>query len=222
MISLPPIVLEKNPAIIFIHGWNGNAESNAPYTELLTQKGYICCNFDLPGHGATDTARETLSRKDYLEFVQAQYDELAARNDVDQNNISIFGSSFGGYLAILLSSKRKVSRLALRVPANYKDDGFDDPQTLSTGENEEIMNWRYEALSKNDTFSLQALSQFSGNILIIESEYDELIPHQAVQNYANVIEREHTLTYTVMKDTSHALDDDESKRKFAQMLYEWF
>lgn len=222
MISLPPIVLEKNPAIMFIHGWNGSSESNTPYVKLLTQKGYICLNFDLPSHGSSVEARETLSRKDYLEFVLTQYDELATRNDVDTNKIHIFGSSFGAYLAILLSSKRHVARLALRVPANYKDEGFDDPQTLSTGENEDTMNWRYEALSKNDTLSLQALSQFSGNTLIVESEYDELIPHQAIQNYVNVIERENTLTYTVMKDTSHALDDEESKRKFVEILYEWF
>lgn len=221
MISLPPIVLDKNPSIIFIHGWNGSEASNMPYIDLLTQKGYICMNFDLPGHGASDTARDTLSRKDYLEFILTKYDELAARNDIDKNKISVFGSSFGGYLAILLSSKRAVEQLALRVPANYMDDGFDQPQTLSTGENDEVVLWRQNKLSRNDSMSLEALAQFEGNVLLVESEYDELLPHQAIQNYIDVIERENRLTYILMKDTQHHLES-EDKEKFAQILYEWF
>lgn len=222
MITYPSVVLEKNPAIIFIHGWKGSGESNLPYVNALTQKGYICINFDLPGHGKNEMDVTQLTREDFLNYIISVYDSLLAIPEVDTGNISVAGSSFGAYLALLLSSKRNVSKLALRVPANYPDTGFNEPQILFSGENEEIIEWRKKELSKNDSRSLHALHMFEGNTLIVESGLDKLIPHQTIENYINVIKNKNLLTYNIMKDATHSLKNSPYKIDFIKILTAWF
>ena len=59
-----------------------------------------------------------------MDDVLAAYDYLSSIDGVDSKNVSAVGSSFGGYLATILSAKRKVRNLALRVPADYPNEAF--------------------------------------------------------------------------------------------------
>ena len=50
----------------------------------------------------------------------AAYDFLAALRNVDSDSIAVVGSSYGGYLAALLTALRPVKWLGLRVPAQIE------------------------------------------------------------------------------------------------------
>ena len=54
----------------------------------------------------------------------AAYDVLAASRRSTTPSIAVVGSSYGGYLAAILTSLRPVRWLALRVPALYKDEDW--------------------------------------------------------------------------------------------------
>ena len=47
---------------------------------------------------------------------------MAAHPWIDQSAIAVVGSSYGGYLAAILTRMRPVKWLALHVPALYRDD----------------------------------------------------------------------------------------------------
>ena len=84
--------------------------------------------FDLRGHAQTQAQYESVSREDSMRDVLAAYDFLAAQHNVDSDAIAVVGSSYGGYLAALLTALRPVKWLALRVPALYKDSEWTPAQ----------------------------------------------------------------------------------------------
>lgn len=219
----PQTVKEKNPAILFIHGWTSSQKSNVQYAQSLSKLGYICMSVDLGGHGESEGNIQKLTRKDFLNDTFAAYDYLANMNGVDGDNISVVGSSFGAYLAILLSSKRKIKNLALRVPANYPNSSFNQPQILFSGNNDpDILQERFQEVNKTPTYTLEAVSNFSGNVLLVQSEKDDLIPHQTIENYMSAVGEKNKLTHIVMKGASHSIQDQKSRDEYEQILIDWF
>lgn len=137
--------------------------------------------FTMRGHGTSEGELNKLTRQDFLNDAICAYNSLIKRKGVDANSISVVRSSFGVYMAALMSKERKVLNLVLRVPANYPNESFNHPQiNFSVDNNPFMIQWRFKSLGTQETFALEALRKFTGNILIIQSENDELVPLQTV------------------------------------------
>ncbi|MBI2623824.1 MAG: alpha/beta fold hydrolase [Candidatus Liptonbacteria bacterium] len=221
-IFLPPKLEGKAPAILHIHGGGKSAQERIfEMAKLLSAMGFICLAFDRRGHGKSPGNFAELSRKDFLEDCIAAYDFLAKQEGVDKENISVVGPSFGSYLAALLTKEREVSRLVLRVPADYPDEGFETPN-VEIFEKSEGPEWWIKAKEWKETVALRALHEFRGPILLIESEKDDVIPHQTVENYKNAVEEEGQLTYVLMKDAPHSLRErPDLQREFEKIVVDW-
>jgi pimeloyl-ACP methyl ester carboxylesterase len=109
------------PGVLFVHGWGGSQEQYVARARDIAALGCICLTFDLRGHAKTRSQVETVTREDNLRDVLAAYDTLLHQRGVDASSIAVVGSSYGGYLAAILTSLRSVRWLALRAPADYKD-----------------------------------------------------------------------------------------------------
>ncbi len=217
----PSISKVKNPAILLIHGWTSAQDRYVDQAENLVGLGIICLTFDLRGHGASDGNINNQSRQDFLDDALCAYDFLTANKNVDLTNITIIGSSFGAYLATLVSEHRKVKRLILRVPANYPNSNFNEPQLKYSNE-VETLKWRHEVKNPQDTFALMALHDFKGEILIIESGEDKIIPHQTIQNYLDAVKDKSKLDHVVMEGAPHSLTGHpEFKKQSQKITYDW-
>jgi dienelactone hydrolase len=215
----PENVKAKNPAILLIHGWMSSQKRNVRTAQELVKLGYICMTYDLRSHGNSEGERKKLSRKDYLEDCGAAFDFLIQQDAVDAENIGIIGSSFGSYLAMLLTITKKIKWLILRVPAGYKDDGFDLPQVkIASGKS---LEWRKKELKYSQNKALQAVHGFTGKILIIESEKDSLVPHQTIENYINAINDPNQLTHIVMQGADHSMTTEKTYRAYVEILLNW-
>jgi esterase/lipase len=218
---LPDTPVDNNPAVLIIHGWKSRQRGGEYLAQALSEKGYIVMTFDLRGHGESAGNLEVLSRTHFLADAEAAYDVLAGTPGVDNERITVIGSSFGGYLAALLSSKRKVHALVLRVPANYFDRGFDDPQERS-GDDPEREIWRGEVHPYVETASLRAVHDFTGRVLVVESERDEQIPSEVIRSYCNAVTDPARITHVVMKDAPHSISRDEGFREeYRKIVLEW-
>lgn len=217
----PENLKEKNPAILFVHGFTSEKERSYQYAKNLAKLGYICFLFDSRGHGESEGDLLSFTNKDFLKDVITAYDQLADLENVDRNAISIIGSSFGSYLGLLLTTKRKVQNIALRVPADYPNEYFDKPKNI-TREDDRIMPWREKRKNWNDSFALEAMHEFSGKILIIESELDDRIPHQTIENYVNAVKNPHQLTHILMKGVPHSIPEGKFRDEVNKILVEWF
>ena len=81
------------------------------------------------------------------------------------------GSSYGGYLAALLTALRPVKWLALRVPALYKDSDWSVPK-LRLRTEQGLVQFRQQPVRTDESKALRACSAFAGDVLIVESEHD--------------------------------------------------
>jgi uncharacterized protein len=189
------------PGVIFIHGWESNQQGYLPRAAALAALGIVGMTFDLRGHGdsplpAHARDRRSIAKRDFLADALAAYDFLAAQPQVDRDRIGVVGASLGGYLAALLASRRLVRWLALRAPADYPHDELGS--------------------------AVAALRTFRGDLLIVESGNDAVIPHEVILSYARSLHDSSNVTVAVIEGAAHELHEDEWRRRFIDILTDWF
>ena len=215
-----PKKIKKNPAVIFVHGWTSDYEGYIPRAEALVPLGYIVLIFDLRGHGKSDGKIEDVTANGSLSDCLAAYDFVASLPEVDKEKISVVGSSYGGYLSALIAGKRSLDSLVLRVPAIYRNDTMDMPKVEEIDEERKL--YKQSVLSSMDNFALDAIHKFSSRLLLIESEKDEILPHQIAENYRNAIGNPKIYKDIVMKDADHSLTQEKWRKEYIDILVDWF
>lgn len=211
-----PNEIKKKPLILFLHGWTGKPNEQA--ASKLAEQGFGAMTFSLSGHNDSDGKLEEQTRQKSLLEVIAAYDFLRSQSEAE---IVAVGNSYGGYMATLLSAKRELAAISLRVPANYPDEKFEGVQ-LNQRAVLYRRSWRDQPLDFKATRSLKAVHDFIGPIQIIEAELDELVPHQTILNYVNAVNTKAQLDYQLMKNWPHSIGDSvERERQFEQILLNW-
>lgn len=206
-------------AVLHIHGWQSGQDRNYSFAEQLVLAGIPSLTFDLSAHGESEGTLDTLSRKDFFDDVLAGYDALTSL--VPPNTkIIVHGSSFGGYQAALLSQKRRVHALILRVPADYPREGFTDVHVTRDAEKDSA--WRAQRRGTESSDALLALSVFDGAVLLVEASADTIVDHQCVQNYADVVKNSESLTYITMMGAPHSFTHaPKHKKDFIALSLGW-
>ena len=223
VIFFPKHLKPKNPAILFIHGWTSEKKRSYQYAKGLANLGYISFLFDMRRHGKSEGNINKATAKDFLNDVLAAYDYFVKVENVEKENINVVGNSFGSYLAVLLTTKRNARCLVLRVPADYPNDAFNKPKMQASGsDNPAIFTWRTQVKHSGETFALSAIAEFNGEILIIESEKDDVVPHETIQNYVNAVIDKSKLTHTVMRGAPHSIKEGPFRDKVEKILTDWF
>ena len=209
------------PGVLFVHGWGGDQRQYVARARELTALGCVCLTFDLRGHAQTQTQYDSVSREDNMRDLLAAYDFLAALRNVDSDSIAVVGSSYGGYLAALLTALRPVKWLALRVPALYKDSEWRMPK-LQLRREQALENYRLQPVSPDQSNALRVCSEFTGDVLIVESEHDAVVPHQVIVNYREACVNARSLTYRLIEGADHGLSNETWHRAYTSLLVSWF
>jgi len=209
------------PGVLFVHGWGGDQRQYLARAHEVAGLGCVCLTFDLRGHAQTQAQHESVSREESLRDVLAAYDFLAAQHNVDSDSIAVIGSSYGGYLAALLTTLRPVKWLALRVPALYKDSEWDLPK-LKLRTEQDLAKYRLQPVGPEDSNALRACHAFKGDVLLVESEHDTVIPHQVIVNYREACKSARSLTYRLLEGADHGLSDEAMQVAYRDLLVKWF
>lgn len=206
--------------VLLVHGWESAQDRMFGLAEKLAALGYTCLTIDLRGHGTSEGDHTQCSRQEFLRDVVAAYDCLV-QEGIAAGNIVALGSSFGAYLCALLTAERPVQGVVLRVPADYRDQGFDTP-LYAQRKDPEHDAWKARAHAHSETASLRAIHAFAGRVLVIESENDELVPQATVQSYADAVADTKQLTYYLMHGAPHSITKHpEYQEEFARVVVEW-
>lgn len=208
------------PGVLFVHGWGGSQEQYLARARESAALGCACLTFDLRGHAQTRPQQETVSRENNLRDTLAAYDALAHHPQVDPSSIAVVGSSYGGYLAAILTTMRPVRWLALRVPALYMDSGWDLPKR-QLHQDQDLDAYRNSLILAKDNRALRACAAFEGDVLIVESEFDTVVPHAVISNYLEAFIKPQSLTYRVIKGADHGLSGEEHQRAYTSLLVNW-
>ena len=208
------------PGVLFVHGWGGSQEQYVARARDIAALGCICLTFDLRGHAKTRSQVETVTREDNLRDVLAAYDALLHQRDVDASSIAVVGSSYGGYLASILTSLRSVRWLALRAPADYKDSDWTLPKR-ALRKHQALDAYRRLAVAPGDSRALAACAAFKGHALVVASERDSVIPEQVVTNYRAAFTSAASLTVRVLEDADHSLSTEAYQKAYTSVLVAW-
>lgn len=209
----------RMPGILFVHGWGGSQQRDLARARQITGLGCVCMTFDLRGHEKTESQRLTVTREQNLDDLLAAYDRLAGHPSVDPSAIAVIGSSYGGYLATLLSTRRAVKWLALRVPALYWDDEWNTPKQGL--DRQRLSAYRLRSLGPADNRALAACAEFGGDVLLVESEQDDYVPHSTLMSYRSAFVSAHSMTHRLVDGADHALSSEQSQKAYSAILTAW-
>jgi pimeloyl-ACP methyl ester carboxylesterase len=207
------------PGVLFVHGWGGTQEQYLNRAREIAALGCVCLTIDLRGHGRHKEHHESVTREDNLHDMIAAYDVLANHDVVDPSAIAVVGSSYGGYLATILSSVRPVRWLALRAPALYRDEDWDLPKWQLN--KEELAAYRQTRVPSDSNRALTACAAFKGDVLLVECERDKIVPHPVIANYRAAFDNAHSLTYRVIQDADHGLSEETWQQSYTSLLVTW-
>jgi uncharacterized protein len=210
----------RRPAVLFVHGWGSSQRRSIGKAKQLVNAGFVCLTFNLRGHARTVEQRDTVTRAQNLRDVMAAYDLLAAQSDVDAERIALVGGSYGGYLATLLTAERKVRGLALRAPAVYKDGDFDRPKR-QLNLDPDLPDYRRRRIEPSENIALAAAARFDGDVLIVESEHDTVIPQPVIANYLRAFGAARSVEHEVIGGADHGLSQRVWRRAWGERLVRW-
>jgi pimeloyl-ACP methyl ester carboxylesterase len=196
--------------VLFVHGQGSSQEAYEHRARMISGSlEAVCLTFDLSGHGREAADFGKYSVYDHLQDVLAACDYLASFSDVDRGRLGICGASYGAYLAALVTATRAVKRLVLRAPSLAKDVRFSTPRGQPP-----IAEEVPEGFD-----SLKVLRRYSGEVLIVESENDEVIPKYYITAYMEACSHaEHLL----IPEATHALTNPSWDARFVTAIKDWF
>lgn len=209
----------RMPGILFVHGWGGSQERDMLRGRHIAGLGCVCLTFDLRGHERTQQQKQSVTREQNMQDLLVAYDWLAQHPATDPERIAVIGTSYGGYLATILTSLRPVRWLAMRVPALYWDGQWQVPKQQL--DRPRLMQYRQTRLGPEDNRALAACAAFEGDVLIVESEHDEHVPHTTIMNYRSSFQRAHSMTHRIIDGADHALSSERCQQAYTSILTGW-
>jgi pimeloyl-ACP methyl ester carboxylesterase len=205
--------------VLFIHGWAGDQRQYLARAHEIAALGCMCLTFDLYGHAATAGYLASATPEQNCTDVLSAYDLLTGLTNVDPGRIAVIGSSYGGYLAVILTKKRPVRWLGLRAPALYLDEDWTKPK-LSI-DRTRLMDYRLQSIKPEQNQALSACADFSGDVLLVESENDLIVPAQVGTNYRAAFRNSRSLTYKRILNADHALSESRWQQDYTDFLVSW-
>jgi dienelactone hydrolase len=210
---------QKVPGVLFVHGWGGSQQRDLARAKGIAGFGCVCLTFDLRGHERTSGSKQTVTREQNLADIVAAYDQLVRHPAIDPDKIAVIGSSYGGYLSAFLTDIRPVRWLALRVPALYWDEEWNLPKQLL--DRERLARYRRTLCLPEQNRALACCSRFTGDVLLVESEHDDYVPHTTLMSYRAAFEKAHSLTHRMVDGADHALSQDSDQKTYTSILTSW-
>lgn len=167
--------------------------------EYLYCRGIPSASFDFVGHGETDgNIKETT--------LHGRTDQAATViKHTCQEPLTLIAASMGSYSAIKLTEIFEVENLVLLVPAVYTPQVYDIP----FGPEFSVKIRLKDSWKDSDAFDI--ISYFSGNVIIIAAEFDDVIPSELVEQlYASTINAKNRILHIVPNSKHLSLFPEEN------------
>ena len=100
------------------------------------------------------------------------------------------------------------------------DSEWTTPKT-ALRKTQDLDRYRRQRIAPADNHALAACAAFRGDVLIVESGRDSVIPHEVIENYREALKGSKSLTYRVLDSADHALSDPACNEAYTTLLVNW-
>ncbi|MDE6793691.1 MAG: alpha/beta hydrolase [Muribaculaceae bacterium] len=104
---------EDADPVLLMHGW-GCSHQTVKSISAMLESGLRVINVDLPGHGSSSEPSTVWGVEDFTSFMEKFVEKLNLKNPI------LIGHSFGGRIALLMSSRNKILKMVLVDAAGIK------------------------------------------------------------------------------------------------------
>ncbi|HUH88846.1 MAG TPA: alpha/beta hydrolase, partial [Pusillimonas sp.] len=105
------------------------------------------------------------------------------------------------------------------VPALYRDDEWMLPKRQLNRES--LTAYRLSTVTPDDNRALAACRRFRGDVLIVEAEHDDFVPHSTIMNYRSAFQDVHSLSHRIVDEADHGLTRKAAQRSYTAILLNW-
>lgn len=218
-IFYPENLKDKNPAVIFFTGMTSNENKYVDRAKELVKKGIIVLTISYRGHGDSDGDFNLLTVSDLVNDGFAAYNFIASKEAVDKEHIGICGVSVGATVAVLTANKFPVSSLVLRAPAVYSNEAMKLNLNKLMSKEKMIFN---NMKNIEETITVQSIKKFTGDLLVIVSENDQIIPKSIPQSIYNNAIKANSKKISMISKATHNLSEEKWKNQFVSMFTNQF
>lgn len=205
------------PGVIFYHGRGSNRGRYLEIGKQFAEKGIMALAFDFRGCGESDGKFPDQTQRMGIDDARAGLEFLLSQN-VDKNRIGVMGTSFGGFVtAIIVPEFEFIKSIVLRVPAIF-------PEEIMDINVEEIRKYDYIEKEKwLNSVAYDGISKFKGDLLVIQSENDDVVHDWIVKNYYDRAINASKKELFVQKGAGHSLHaTPDSLKEFYELTFNWF
>ncbi|HLU21689.1 MAG TPA: alpha/beta fold hydrolase [Bacillaceae bacterium] len=226
-VSYMPENRGKFPIVIFSHGYNGTHADFAMNSEYLAEKGIGAFCFDFCGgsiHSKSDLKTTEMSIFTEKEDLGAVIDNLKEWENVDEDNIFLFGGSQGGLVTALTAEdyKEDIKGILLLFPALGIPDNWTNRFPAKESIPDTVEFWGvslgrvfFESIHGYHVF--EHIGKFDKEVLIFHGDQDDIVAleygEKALNCYANA-------KLEVFPGEGHGFSAAGNKR-VAEMTYEF-
>lgn len=210
----------KRKGLLVLPGWNDDGERQfEDLKQKLTPAGWVLHRSNIPDASWSAAKRATVSRDHALNQAIEDYMSLGGVRGVSRSRLALLGFSFGAYIATFLASSKPASQLVLRSPAIYPDEGWNvAKENLDKGE---LRAYRSRVRAHRENQSLRCCADFTGDVLLIDSSEDEIIPPQVIASYERSFSKARSMTRYTIADADHELSEPAWRREYHNVVIEW-
>lgn len=216
-----PLVLPDGihrPALLVLPGWDDHGKAQFDQLDQdLSAQGWHCRRGGLPDASWPAAERASVNREDNLRQVLRDYQLLHAQERPDA--MGVLGFSYGGYMAALLAGMYPFDWLVLRSPAIYPDEDWLLPKEAL--DKRAVDAYRRKVHTPDGNRALAACHAFRGDVLLVQSERDTVVPAPVTEGYAWAFDNARSLVRHTLLNADHPLSELKWRQTYHAIVIDW-
>lgn len=217
----PPSHTPDHPAaLLALPGWDDHGRQQFDALDASLQpSGWICRRANIPDADWPAEARARETREDSLARVLEDYMNLVAVRGVARSRLALLGFSYGAYMACFLAAAKPARLLVLRCPALYPDDDWTVPKEEL--DKRELGAYRARVHGPAQNKALDCCARFEGEVLLIDSECDQVIAPTVIASYERSFVHARSLTRLTLEGADHQLSEPRWQQQYHAAVVDW-
>lgn len=159
--------IKKTPSFLFLQGGSKSSDIFIYLAEQLNNRGINSLLFDHSGFGNSEGKKEDSS-------LEVRFNEAIKASNLLNEPLNVCAFSMGGYIGLKMLENCQINSLILFCPGIYTKNAFN----INFGPKFTRIIKEKESWRNSDIF--KPLSKFTGKLLIIIGDKDEIIPNAII------------------------------------------